>query len=207
MLFSRSKSTAVNDFAINTSDRPLANKNDIKYLGVLFDNKLNWEQHVQHVLAKFCIARRVLMKLRHYVPVALRNVYFGIVYSYLQYGVTSWGNTAFKYTRIQIQPNYIVKILPKTPFFRKKLLPIYSYLNLLKFNIFILKVLKCVLHFDQKIFLHALTSIFDKLHKFMIIQRNLVQTEIGSPCVVAKLLRKSQFVIQAATSGTIYRLT
>ena len=47
------------------------------------------------------------MKLRHYVPVAaLRNVYFGIVYSYMQYGVTSWGNAASKYTTIQIQQNY-----------------------------------------------------------------------------------------------------
>ena len=35
------------------------------------------------------------MKLKHYVPVAaLRNVNFGIVYSYLQYGVMSWGNAA-----------------------------------------------------------------------------------------------------------------
>ena len=40
----------------------------------------------------------------------------------------------------------------------------------------------------------------------MIIQLDLVQTEIGSPCVVANLLRKGQFAIQAATSGTIYRL-
>ena len=90
------------------------------------------------------------MKLRHYVPVAaLRNIYFGIVYSYLQYGVTSWGNAASKYTtRIQIQQNYIVKILTKTPFFRKKLLPIYSNLNLLKFNnIFNLEVLKFVFKF------------------------------------------------------------
>ena len=153
MLFSRSKSTAVNNFAINTSDRPLINKNVIKYLGVLFDNKLNWEQRIQHVLAKLCIARGVLMKLRHYVPVAaLRNIYFGIVYSYLQYGVTSWGNAASKYTtRIQIQQNYIVKILTKTPFFRKKLLPIYSNLNLLKFNnVFNLEVLKFVFKFRSK---------------------------------------------------------
>ena len=45
MLFSRSKSTAVNNFAINTSDRLLTNKNVIKYSEVLFDNKLIWEQH------------------------------------------------------------------------------------------------------------------------------------------------------------------
>ena len=80
----------MNNFVIKTSDRPLTNKSVIKYLGVLFDNKLNWEQHIQYVLAKLCIARGVLMKLRHYAPVAvLRNVYFGIVYSYLKYGVTT----------------------------------------------------------------------------------------------------------------------
>ena len=93
------------------------------------------------------------MKLRHNVPVAaLRNIYFGIVYSYLQYGVTSWGNAASKYTtRIQIQQNYIAKILTQTPFFRKKLLPIYSNLNLLKFNnIFNLEVLKFVYKFRSK---------------------------------------------------------
>ena len=153
MVFSRSKSTAVNNLAINTSDRPVIKKNVIKYLGALFDNKLNWEQHIQHVLAKLCIARGVLMKLRHNVPVAaLRNVYFGIVYSYLQYGVSSWGNATFKYTtRIQIQQNFIVKILTKTPFFRQKLLPIYSYLNLLKFNnIFNLEVLKFVFKFRSE---------------------------------------------------------
>ena len=61
------------------------------------------ERHIQHVLAKLCIVRGVLMKSIHYVPeAALRNIYFGIVYSYLQYGVTSWGNAACKYTRIQI---------------------------------------------------------------------------------------------------------
>ena len=93
------------------------------------------------------------MNVRHYVSVAaLRNVYFGIVYSYLQYGVTPWGNAASKYTtRIQIQQNYIVKILTKTPFFRKKILPIYSYLNLQKFNnIFNLEVLKFVCKFRSK---------------------------------------------------------
>ena len=85
VLFSRSKSTAVNNFVIKTSERPLTYKSVIKYLGVLFDNKLNWEQHIQYVLAKLCIARGVLMKLRHYAPVAvLRNVYFCCHYHFFK---------------------------------------------------------------------------------------------------------------------------
>ena len=92
VLFSRSKSTAVNNFAINTSDTPLTNKNVVKYLRVLFDNKLNWEQHIQHVLAKLCAARGVLMKLRHDTPVVvLRYILFrsANVYSYLPCGVVA----------------------------------------------------------------------------------------------------------------------
>ena len=48
---------------------------------------LSWEQHSQCVVAKLCMARGLVAKLRHYVPVTvLRNVCFGIVHSYLQYG-------------------------------------------------------------------------------------------------------------------------
>ena len=93
------------------------------------------------------MARELLTKLRHYVPVTIvRNVYFGIVHSYLQYGVTSWGNAASKHIqKNQVQQNYIIKIITKPSFFKTKLLPIYSNLNLLKHtNIFNLEVLELV---------------------------------------------------------------
>ena len=72
------------------------------------------------------MARGLLTKLRRYVPVTvLRNVNFGIAHSYLQYGVTSWGNAASKYTKkIQVHQIYIIKIIAKTFFFKTKLLPI-----------------------------------------------------------------------------------
>ena len=58
------------------------------------------------------------MKLGHYVPVTVsRNVYFGIVHLYLQYGVTSGGNAASKYTKkIQVHQNYITKTITKNFF-------------------------------------------------------------------------------------------
>ena len=50
----------------------------------------------------------------------VRNVYFGIVYSYLKYGVTTWGNAASKYTaKIQVQQNYLIRVLSKTPLLKK----------------------------------------------------------------------------------------
>ena len=60
----------------------------------------------------------------------LRNVYFGIVSSHLQYGITAWGNAAAKFIdKLQIQQNYIIKIMTGSSFFQTKLFPIYYELS------------------------------------------------------------------------------
>ena len=83
----------------------LISSNVIKYLGVLFDHKLSWEQHTGTRCSETVMAKGLFTKLRHYVPVTvLRNVYFGIVHSYLQYGVAFWGNAAFKYKKNPSSP-------------------------------------------------------------------------------------------------------
>jgi len=49
------------------------------YLGVIFDQKLSLEPHVQHVVTKLYIAQGILSKLQSYTPVSvLSNIYFGI---------------------------------------------------------------------------------------------------------------------------------
>ena len=90
----------------------------IEYLGLIIDHKLTWENHVQLVVKKLCIAKVVLFKLRHRALLtALRNVYCAFVYPYLQYGVTSWGNTFAKYLKkIEVQQSLIVSILANAPF-------------------------------------------------------------------------------------------
>jgi len=102
---------------------------------------------------KLCIAKGILSKLRHYAPLTvLRSVYYSIVYSHLQYGITSWGNAAAKYLKkIEVQQSYIVKIVTKAPFFKTKVAPIYQQLNFLTLeNILKLEVIKFVLNFKTK---------------------------------------------------------
>ena len=69
----------------------------VKYLDVFFDKNLNWETHSQFVLDKMCSAKGILCKLRHYASTSnLKNMYFSLVYPYLQYSVMTWGNTTAK---------------------------------------------------------------------------------------------------------------
>ena len=100
----------------------------MKYLRVMVDHKLTWKEHTTYVIQALTKARGILAKLGHHAPQSiLINVYYSIVYPHLYYGVTSWGNTAAKYTdRIQIEQNSIVKIITKLPFIKTKISPLYA---------------------------------------------------------------------------------
>ena len=136
VLFSNVKNKSNNDFCINTLNGTLPKKNAFKYLGVMVDHKLTWEEHTRYIVQKLTKAREILAKLRHHTPQCiLTSVYYSIVYPHLYYGVTSWGNTAARYTdRIQIEQNSIVKIITKLPFIKTKISPLYDELNMLRLD-------------------------------------------------------------------------
>ena len=114
----------------------ITQQKSVKYLGVLLDNELSWEQHTKSVVKKLTIARGIISEVRHFAPLSvLRNVYFSIVYSHLQYGISVLGNCAAKYiNKIQVQQNYIVKIITKSSFIGTKLNSLYQNLNLLNLS-------------------------------------------------------------------------
>ena len=95
----------------------------------------------------------ILSKLRYYAPSSvLQSVYFSIAYPHLHYKITSWGNSSSKYiTKVQVQQNFIEKIMTKTSFFETRLSPIYHQLNFLNLSsIFELEVVKFVYKFKNK---------------------------------------------------------
>ena len=87
-----------------------------------------------YVIQKLCVAKGILNKIKYYVPQStLKNIYFGLAHPYLYYGVTSWGNTALMYThKTQVQLNTTVKIITRSSFFKTRLSPLYTQLNLIR---------------------------------------------------------------------------
>ena len=74
------------------------------------DKQLLRQHHIQSIAKNLTTAKGIISKLRRYAPPSiLRNVYFCIVYSHLQYGITTQGNSAAKYiNKIQVQKNYCI---------------------------------------------------------------------------------------------------
>ena len=92
-----------------------------KFLGVIIDNKLRWNDHITYVKYKISKSLGILYKIRRYLDnTTLTNMYYSFVFPYLIYCVEIWGSSLKSY----LDP--LVKIQKKcirTIFFSEYLAP------------------------------------------------------------------------------------
>ena len=108
-------------------------KSHIKYLGVYLDDKLNWSPHIQHVNNKLAKNIGILRILRNYFSLKmLRQIYYSLVFPYINYALLSWGNTyKTRLTKIITKQNMAIRNI----FFantRETAAPYYNILGVLK---------------------------------------------------------------------------
>ena len=67
----------------------------VKYLGILIDSPLNWKSQVTCIVKKKNRGMGIIItKLRYYMNRnILINLYNGLIYPFLIYGIIIWGNT------------------------------------------------------------------------------------------------------------------
>ena len=88
MILTKQKSSWHFDIRIGKTN--IGQVNEIKYLGVIFNDKLSWKSHIQHVCSKLSNGSWALLKLRNYVDsTTLKTVYYALIYPYLQYCVST----------------------------------------------------------------------------------------------------------------------
>ena len=67
----------------------------VKYLGILIDSHLTFKDHINVLNKKISRAIGILYRLRQYVTTKiLCNEYYAIIYPFLLYGITVWGNAS-----------------------------------------------------------------------------------------------------------------
>ena len=62
-------------FKVNINNYNISPNDNLKYLGVLLDNKLSWKPHVQKVKTQLWSAYGVLSKLKHYTTQSVLNAH------------------------------------------------------------------------------------------------------------------------------------
>ena len=93
----------VNKCQFNHNNIPLTNS--VKYLGVILDNKLTWQPHIEQIRVKLSRACGMIFKLRHYVTLStLKLIYYSMFHSVLQYSLINWGRAS------TVQNTYFIKL-------------------------------------------------------------------------------------------------
>ena len=74
----------------------IAQKEYVKYLGVLIDSKLTFQFHITGVTKKVSRAIGLMYKLRHCVcKKIIISIYYSLIYPFLIYAIPIWGDSTF----------------------------------------------------------------------------------------------------------------
>ena len=117
----RSRFKLIGEINIVFNGIKLNPSSSLKYLGVLFDEHLSWNQHISDLCWKLRRANGALSKIRHYVPIdILLGIYHAIFDSHLRYACQLWAQSETVNTRrVLILQKYALRILsfspPRTP--------------------------------------------------------------------------------------------
>ena len=155
VIFRSNRKAANYNVVLILNRKALAQKDHVKYLGILMDQHLSWKYQISHISKKVSRGVGILSKLRHFLDSKLlRNIYYCLVYSYLNYGVLAWGSACPTVTNILLTlQKKAVRILTGNQYFQiygeppgplPSSNPLFSKLNLMIFtslifrNLFIL---------------------------------------------------------------------
>ena len=80
------KSRIIHDLNIKIDNESIDEIEKTKFLGVIIDNKLNWEENIAYIAGKLSRGIGMIIKARHYLNKdALLSLYYGFIYPYLTY--------------------------------------------------------------------------------------------------------------------------
>ena len=116
----------IGDISINRSS-------STKYLGVILDEKLSWEHHVNYICQSLLKYFGIFNRIKHFVTQKLsRQLYFAFIYSRISYAIEVYGTCSSNLlSKIQVLQNKLLKLLLCKPF-RTPTNDIHSGLNVIK---------------------------------------------------------------------------
>lgn len=85
----------------------------VRYLGVVIDDKLTWSDHIDKLCSKLSSALYVLRRLKHISSdETTKTAYFALFEAHVRYGIAVWGNSSITNTkRVLVLQKKAVRIL------------------------------------------------------------------------------------------------
>ncbi len=110
ILFKSSNKRIKHNTITSINGQPIKQVKNTTFLGVIIDEHLTWNDHIDLIMKKVIKSTGIISKIRHFTNFnTLKLVYYALVYPYLTYGNLIWGNTYRK--RLQKLINIQKKII------------------------------------------------------------------------------------------------
>ena len=125
--------------------KAIEQKRFVKYLGLLVDEHLTWEEHINGISKRISRSIGIITLLRSSMDIDLLvNLYYSLVYSHLIYGIHVWGSACqTELEKIQVLQNKAVRVISKVQHFQiygeppgplPSADPLFKNLEILKLN-------------------------------------------------------------------------
>ena len=88
-----------------------------KYLGIIIDSDLKWQDHINYVYNKLIKFTSIFYKIRTKLPEEiLRMIFFAFVHFHLSYGIEVYANTTSNHlSKLNVLNNRLLRIVIITP--------------------------------------------------------------------------------------------
>lgn len=93
---------------IFSTNNAIVNGDSVKLLGIVLDDNLKWDAHIEHISNKISSYIFLLRQLKKYINVkTLLSAYYALIQSHITYGVVLWGNSTHYYKIFILQKRAI----------------------------------------------------------------------------------------------------
>ena len=98
---------------LKINDIEIKREQSIKFLGVMIDENLTWRNHIDLIENKIAKNVGVLFKASKLLNNrCLKNIYFALIHSYINYGNIAWGSSCRTYLKkILLKQKQAVRII------------------------------------------------------------------------------------------------
>ena len=144
---------------IEFHDQEIKRTSHVKFLGVVLDENLTWNHHINELCSKLKRLFHIFYNIRNLLlKDNIKTIYFALIYSRIKYGISVYGQACdSKLKRIQTLQNQLLKVLAKKNY-RFSTDMLHNEFELLKINDIVKQE---VITFVHNFFSNSLPPVFD----------------------------------------------
>ena len=136
---------------------------EFNFLGLMFDENLSWNSHVQKISGKISVVNGILSRLKRFVPCGiLITIYNALIQPHLNYGILLWGRNSKRIHKLQ---KWAVRSITCSKY-NAHSEPLFIKLKLLKIHdIYRLNLLKFYYKYTKSSLPNYFIGMFDELQR------------------------------------------